>query len=169
MTTRYTIRRRILAIGRDYTVLDPEGRSAFRVDGKLRFATTFDVIPSDGAARVRVREKLLSIEPTFRLLRDGREAGRVRRTSTDVAPYVFAVELAGAEPMRGAGSFFANEAVELKRGDARLARLQLVPNEAIRETFLLDLARVPDEALLVAVAICFVEMIGYRGEVLDHP
>jgi len=161
---RYSIEKRLIAIGSDYVVRDGDGGTALRVDGKVRFATTFDVLSADGERLIRAREKLLSIDRLFLLRRDGAEIGKVRRTSTGDAPHVFSIDLPGELPIRASGSFFPNQSVRFEREGSLMGRLELVPRQAFGETFLFDIGARADLATMVAVAMCITSTITYRGE-----
>jgi uncharacterized protein YxjI len=162
---RYTIRQKLVAIGKDYSIEDADGVVKWHVDGKVRFATTFVVKLPDGTPLVRARERLLKLEPTIELSRDGAEVGRVRRTSIgDAAPHAFAIELSGHDPMTARGSFFTGSSIRIERDTGWVGDLSLVPNQVVRKAFQLSLATSGDEALMLSAAMCLVSMVSYRGE-----
>jgi uncharacterized protein YxjI len=160
---RYTIRKKLIALGRSYSVSDDQGQEVCRVRGKIRFATTFDVI-HPGGLPVKVREKLLALDPTFVLTRDGRQVAVVRRTSHDVAPYRFSIDVEDEQSMSAEGTFFSGSAIRLERSGQWLASLALVQGEIVHETFVLNATAGLDEALLIAIAVCFMSVVTYRGE-----
>lgn len=161
---RYTITRKLLAVGRDYVVEDAEGRVCFQVDGKVRFATTFVLESAEGTPLLRCREKLMTIDPTIIVTRGDAEAARVRRTSTGDVPHVFEIETAGGAPMQARGSFLRGASFELEREGRRIGTLAFVHGQIVDEAFHLDLAAGLDDALVVAVAMCLVAMDTHRGE-----
>ena len=91
---RYTVRQRLVALGRDYGVHDESGELAFVLDGKLRFARSFSVKDRDGKLLLGVREKLLCIDPTFVITSAAAApVAVVKRTSTsDASVLAFEIE-----------------------------------------------------------------------------
>src|SRR5262245_37033977 len=78
---QYTMQRRLISVGRDYVVKNEDEEVVFKIDGKVRFARTFAVKDAAGATLLRVREKLLCLDPTFIMKRGKEIVATLRRTS----------------------------------------------------------------------------------------
>jgi uncharacterized protein YxjI len=78
---RYTVQRRLVSVGRDYVVQNEDDEVVLKVDGKVRFARTFSVKDGAGSMLLRVREKLLCLDPTFIITRGKETIATLRRTS----------------------------------------------------------------------------------------
>lgn len=159
----YTIRRRLISIGRDYVVEDDNGQQVLVVDGKVRFARTFSVKNPSGTV-LHVREKQLCIEPTYIIKRDGVEAAVVRRTSVmDASVDHFTIELNSGDRAEGRGKLWHDEGVTISKGDSLLAIVRR-PQGLFRETFTLSITADVELPLLVAIAMSIVETDMWRGE-----
>lgn len=163
---RYTIQKKLVAVGRDYVIEDAQGAKVWEVDGKVRFATTFAIEDAAGAVLLRCREKLMTLDPTIIVSRGSEEVARVRRTTTGSGPHVYEVEVPGAPPMKSKGGFLFGP-IRIEEEGAWVATLELVVGQVVNETFLLDIAAKRDGVLIVAVAMCLVALDGYRGELVS--
>ena len=159
----YTIRRRLLAIGRSYFVDDPQGARVFRIAGKVRLVRTFSIKDAGGSVLYTVREKLLSIDPLFIVKRDGIEAATVKRITTSGATNdKFEIALATGETLTADGKLWTEDGVRIRRNGSCVAfvwREQLV----IRERFFANIVASADQALFLAIAMSIVEIDPDRG------
>lgn len=85
---QYTIKGRVVSVGRDYDVLDEEEQVIYVIDGKVRFARTFSIKDNSGTVLLNAREKLLSLDTYYTIDRDGETIATVKRTGdpTSVTP-----------------------------------------------------------------------------------
>jgi len=161
----YTVRKILVAVGRDYDVLDESGTSVYRIDGKLRFARTFDVKDRSGQVLYSAKEQLLTIDQTFQLHAGGAGEMAVRRTTSGaVYPMKFDVVADGETRMHAEGSFFG-DGVSISRGSARIASVSRQQNTVIAEIFHVWTADGEDPALMLALAMVIVEGDLSRGAV----
>ena len=157
----YTIRKQLISIGRDYHVENDAKEVLFRIDGRLRFARTFSVNEATGAKLLHVREKLLCIDPTFIVKRDGVEVARVVRTTTGGARVDhFKIQLASGDHCTASGKLREERGITI----AQFGNIQRDQNPLIAEIFRLVTSDNADQALAIAIAMSIVEMQWHRGE-----
>jgi uncharacterized protein YxjI len=161
----YTIKKRVLSVGRDYAVHDETDATVFEIDGKLRFARTFDVKDRAGTVLCSAKEKLLTIDQTFLIDGAGPEPVAVKRTTTSsVYPMKFDITVGGETRMHAQGSFL-RDGVHISRGSARVATISREPNTVVAEIFHVWIADGEDPAPLLAMAMVIVEGDPSRGAI----
>lgn len=158
----YRIRRLLINVGRSYWVEDAAGARVFKVAGKLRFRRLFSIRDVHGNVLYSVREKLLVLDPTFVVSRDGIEAAVVKRTTTSGATNdKFKIALPSGEVLNASGKLWTDEGVDIRQGSASIANIRREQN-IIREVFHATFRRA-DQALLLAIAMSIVETDLSRG------
>ncbi len=163
----FTVRRKLVSIGRDYNIEDKNGNVVFRVDGKVRFARTFTITDRERNVLLSIREKLLSIDALFVIKRDDRNIALVRRRSyRDQANVRFEIELHGGITMKASGSFFDTGGIRIMRGEAIAGVVKKKEYTAISEIYFVNTDPGEDQSLLLGIAMCIVEMSPARDE--DH-
>ena len=161
---RYTIKSRLVSVGRDYDVLDDKGEVAFRIDGKVRFARTFVVKNREGDALLAAKEKLLCLDPTFVIASGDDPVATVRRTTTSGAMIEkFAIEIAGGLPMTAEGNLLGDGVVIL--GDpGKIGSVEVEPRTGVYEIFHVSVVSDQDPPLVLAIAMSIVETDSRRGQ-----
>ena len=153
----YTIKKNMVSVVRDYHVRDEQDATVFEIDGKVRFARTFDVKDRTGRILCSAKEKLLSIDPTFLIDAPGASQVTMRRTTTSsVYPMKFDIAVDGESRMRAQVTAFGDDAVVM-RGPARVATVSRQPNTLVTEIFHLWTADDENPALMLAIAMVIVE------------
>ena len=159
----FTVKKRLVSVGRDYDVHDENNATAFTIDGKLRFARTFDVKDRAGQTVYSATEKLLTLDQTFLIDAPGASQITVRRTTTgSVYPMKFDIAVEGETRMQAHGSFY-RDGVDITRGSTRIANVSREPNTVIGEIFHVWAADDEDPALMLAMAMVIVEGDLSRG------
>ena len=159
----YQVQSRLVSVGRDYSVENDRGEVVYTIDGKVRFARTFLVRDASGAPLLHVREKLLAIDPTFIVKKDGVEVARLRRTTTSGAMTDrFEID-AGATKMNASGSFHRG-GVTIGSDHGKVGSVSRKPLTAVREVFHVSVVSDEDSALVLALAMAIVECAPFRGE-----
>ncbi len=159
----FTVKKRLVSVGRDYDVHDETGASVFSIDGKVRFARTFDVKDEDGTVLWSAKEKLLTIDQTFLIDAPGKSQVAVRRTTSNaVFPMKFDVVVGGETQMHAHGSFY-RDGVDVMRGSARIANVARDAHTLVGEVFHVWTADGEDAALLLAISMVVIEGAPDRG------
>lgn len=159
----YTIKKKLVSVGRDYDVHDENDATAFTIDGKVRFARTFDVRDRTGQVLYSAKEKLLAVDQTFLIDAHGAGEMTVRRTTTgSVYPMKFEIAVGAETRMHAQGSLFG-DGVGITRGSSRIANVTRQQNTVVAEIFHLWTADDEDPALLLAITMVIVEGDLSRG------
>lgn len=154
----YTIKRRILAVARSYGVQTESGDLSFVVRGRLGFARRFAIRDRSGALLYSAREKLLAIDPTFIVMRDGAEVAVVKRTTTSgAATDRFDIQIP-PDAMTAAGKLWSEDGVTITDQGRRVAMIRRKHEPLVRETFVLHTATDLDQALFMAIAMSIVDV-----------
>jgi uncharacterized protein YxjI len=159
----YTIKKNLVSVGRDYDVHDEHGAHVFTIDGKFRFARTFDVKDREGQVLHSAKETLLALDQTFVVDGDGASPITVRRTTTgSVYPMKFEIAAGDGTQMHAQGSF-VRDGIAVMRGSSRVASVARQPNTVVAEIFHVWTADNEDPALMLAIAMIIVEGDLSRG------
>lgn len=161
---RYTVKSRLVSVGRDYEVRDEGGELVFELDGKVRFARTFVLRNREGDAVLRVREKQLCLDPTFVITSGDETVAIVRRTTTsDASIEKFEIEVAGSPAMTAKGSFI-RDGYEILGEVGKVGSVSREPLTAVHEIFHVSVVSDQDPALVLAIAMSIVETDPSRGQ-----
>ncbi len=154
----YTITRRILAVARSYRVRSETGEYPFSVKGALGFARRFSIRDPRGVILYSVREKLLVLDPTFVITRDGREVALVKRTTTSgAAKDEFDIQLP-PDAMTASGKLWSDDGVNITHQGRRAGTIRRNHEPLVHETFVLHAASDLDQALFIAIAMSIVDV-----------
>jgi uncharacterized protein YxjI len=158
----YTIKSKVVSVGRDYDVRDEKDEIVFKIDGKVRFARTFDVIDQAGNVVCSAKEKLATLDQTF-VINGPRGEITVKRTTTgSVYPMKFDIMAGEQTTMTAHGDFF-RDGVNVTRGSDRVLNVNRVQNTAFFEIFPVSIAEGEDVAFMLALAMVIVEGDHSRG------
>jgi uncharacterized protein YxjI len=160
----YTVQRRLVSIGRDYVVRNESEEVVFKVDGKVRFARTFTIKDGAGNRLLNVREKLLCLDPTFILKREGDTVATLRRKSpSDQYPLKFEVEMGGAVVLKAQGSLIGDDRINFSRDGSRIGSVSRQQYTVVHEIFHVSAASSQDQALMLALVMSVLEIVPFRG------
>jgi uncharacterized protein YxjI len=163
----YTIRKKLISIGRDYKIEDEKGNVVYQIDGKVRFARTFSVADPEGNLLFSIREKLLSIDALFLIKRNDQEIARVHRRSFRDEPDVkFDIAIAAGRPMKASGTFFREEGIRITHSEGVASFIRKKEYTAFQEIYSLYIESSENQSLMIAIAMCIAEMAPARSD--DH-
>lgn len=159
----YQIRRQF-AVVRSYRVEDGDGNRHFTIAGKLRFPRAFSVRDANGNVLYEARDKVLSIERTFLIHRDGAEAAVLtRQTTSGAVRDQFEIVLQSGQTLHASGKLWDDDGVQIVRDGTRIAFIRREPR-IFKEIFSATLLRSADPGLLLAIAMSIVEIDPLRGK-----
>lgn len=165
--SHYTLTRRIIAFGHDYDLRDGDGKLVYRVDGKLRFATTLVVRDGDGNKLVSAREKLLAWEYTVLIRRGAEVIGTLKKIFYDVkltsTREKYVLTLPDGAVLEARGDFYRDD-WRLFRGPQTVAQVEQEREAIVRETQHVTINDAEDEPLICAVIGIILKMHPYRGD-----
>ena len=158
----YTIKSKLVSVGRDYDVRDEKDEIVYTIDGKVRFARTFNVIDRDGRILLSAKEKLMCLDQTFLIAAPAGEITVKRTTTGSVYPMKFDIIAGDQATMHAHGDFF-RDGVTITRGSDRVANVNRQQNTAVFEIFPVSIAEGEDVPLMLALAMVIVEGDHSRG------
>jgi len=153
---KYQMREKMFAIGDDYWIEAESGRRAFKVDGKaLRIRKTLVLETPAGDELFKIQKKMLSIRDTMEIERDGNTVATVKKALITPLRDRFSIEIEGGEDMEASGNVVDHE-YKIERGDkvAEVSKRWF----RMRDTYGIEIAAAPDDALILAVAACIDQM-----------
>ena len=158
----YTIKSRLVSVGRDYDVRDEAGQIVYTIDGKVRFGRTFNVLDRDGNIKYAVKEKLMALDQTFLIDAPAGEITVKRTTTGSVYPMKFDIIAGEQTTMQGHGDFF-RDGVDVSRGSDRVCNVNRQQNTAVFEIFPVTIKDGEDVPLMLAISMIIVEGDHSRG------
>ncbi|WP_037675003.1 LURP-one-related/scramblase family protein [Streptomyces griseus] len=161
---RFLVRDRVLGIGDDYWIEDQHGNKVFLVDGKaLRLGDTFELKGQDGRVLIDIHQKMFALRDTMVIERGGEPLARIRRKRLSLLRNHYRVSLVDGTELDVSGKILDREfAIEY---DDELLAVISRRRLHVRETYGVDVVRDDaDPALLIAVAVCVIQMAEKEGE-----
>jgi uncharacterized protein YxjI len=158
---QYVLKQKLVSLGNNFTIVDVEGREAFRVNGAL--ATLGDKLSLEdveGNELLFIEQKVFSWVGMYEISRDGKVVAELRRDLRSFLRRRFTVEMTGGASIEMVGDILAFEYVVMRRGKkaATFTRQWL----RLSDTYWIRIADdEPDVALMLALAV-IVEVIANR-------
>lgn len=148
---RYQLRRKILAIGDDFTVKDDSGADRFIVDGKVfsigQKAVIYDM---QGNEEATIHQRIISLLPTYEISRHGQELAEVRKKFT-LFVQGFTVDIPGPDDLEVQGDLLDHEYTFTRDGQT----VATVSKQwfSLVDSYGVDVAPGVDDVLILASAI----------------
>src|SRR3974377_666354 len=93
---RYRLQRKIFAIGEDFWIEDDQGQQVFKVAGKaLSLGNRFILEDANGAELLTGESKLIAIQPTMNLERQGAPYATIKKKLFTILHEAYTIEVAG--------------------------------------------------------------------------
>src|SRR4051812_26153484 len=107
---RYVIRERFFRLGEDSDITDEQGQPVYHVDGKvLTLHDTLVVRDRTGNEVAQVRRQLISLRPTYNIIRPGAEGATVRKQLFSPFADRFTIDLPGPHDLHMTGNLLDHE------------------------------------------------------------
>jgi uncharacterized protein YxjI len=159
--TRYQMRQKLFAIGDDFWIDTPDGRHAFKVNGKaMRIRDTFILEGPAGEELFKVQEKKLRIRDTMDVERGGEKVASVKKALVTPLRQRFSIDIEGGGELSAKGNIVDHE-YEIERDGQKVAEVSKRWFR-VRDTYGIEIAPGQDDALILAATACIDEMSG-RG------
>jgi uncharacterized protein YxjI len=150
----YLIRKKLIALGDDFSVEDEAGEKAFHVDGKvMRLRDTFVIETPEGDELVKVQERKLTLRDTMVIERQGEELATVRKARLTPLRDKFKIEMANGGELEARGDLLDHEfTIEWANG----VPLAEVSKKwfSVRDTYGLSVPDGQDPVFALAIAVC---------------
>jgi uncharacterized protein YxjI len=159
--TRYKLMRRLFAIGEDFWIEDDGGRQQYMVDGKaLSLRHMFVLQDSNGAELLTGESKLIAIQPTMKLERQGQVYATITKALFTFLHQHYTIEVAGGPTYDAEGDITNHEYAVQNQGApvAQISRAWF----SIHDSYGIAIAPGMDVPLLLAAAVC-IDEIAERG------
>ena len=148
---RLQLRRKLFALGDDFTVQDESGTDRYIVDGKI-FTLGHQVIIRDmrGNEEAAIHQRIISLLPTYEITRNQRELAEVRKKLT-LFREGFTVDIPGPDDLAVQGDLFDHEYVFIRDGQT----VATVSKQwfTLRDSYGLEVGPDVDPVLILASAI----------------
>jgi uncharacterized protein YxjI len=155
--TRYRLQRKIFAIGEDFWIEDEQGSQAFKVDGKaLSLRHRFILEDASGAELVTAESKLIAIQPTMNLDRQGALYATIKKKLFTFLHQAYTIELASGQVYEADGDI-TNHEYSVSYEGAQVAQISRAWF-SIRDSYGIAVAPGADVPLLLAAAVCIDEI-----------
>lgn len=155
--TRYRLNRRLFAIGEDFWIENDRGESQYKVDGKaLSLRNRFVLEDMNGAELLTAESKLIALQPTVKLERQGQHYATIRKALFTFLHQHFTIEVDGGAVYNAQGDITNHEYSVDSEGTqvAQISRRWF----SIRDTYGIAIAPAADTPLLLAAAVCIDEI-----------
>jgi uncharacterized protein YxjI len=157
---RYLVKQKLFCLGDDFAIKDEDGNEIFYVDGKaftlLRQKLAFlDAAKNEVAF---IREKLISLTPSYEILRGGEVAAVVKKDFINVFRLGFTVDVPGPDDLEATGSLLDHE-YTFRRGGRVVAEVSK-KWFSLMDTYGVDVAAGEDDVLILASTVV-IDMIAH--------
>lgn len=148
---RYQLRRKLFAIGDDFTVKDEAGTDRYIVDGKV-FSIGHKVIIRDmqGNEEATIHQHLIALLPTYEITRSGQELAEVRKKLT-LFREGFTIDIPGPHDLEVQGDLLDHEYAFARDGQT----VATVSKQwfSLMDSYGVEVAPGVDDVLILASAI----------------
>ena len=149
---RYIIREKLFRLGEDSSIMNEVGQPVLEVDGKvLSLHNRLIVRDTRGNEVVRVQRRLITIRPTYEIIRDGQELAEVRKHL--ISPFVdrYTVDIPGPDDLYITGSLLEHEYTFTRRDQviATVSKRWFT----VQATYGVDIAPGQDDLLILACVL----------------
>ena len=157
---KYLVKQRLFCLGDDFAIKNEDGEELFYVDGKaftlLRQKLAFLDAQKEEVAFIR--EKLISLTPSYEILRDGEVAAVVKKDFINVFRLGFTVDVPGPDDLEATGSLLDHE-YTFRRGDRVVAQVSK-QWFSLLDTYGVEIAPGEDDVLVLASTVV-IDMIAH--------
>lgn len=149
---RYQIRQKIISWGDDFTIKDESGEDRYYVDGKaISIGDKLSLQDMNGTELAAIEQKVLSFGKTYRILRDGKAVGTVRKKKFTLFRDVFEVEDSAAGDLDAEGDYFDHE-YRFTRDGRQVASVSK-KLFSLSDSYGVEIADGEDDVLILAVVV----------------
>ena len=149
---RYQMKQKIFALGDDFHIVDDHGQHVATVDGKVfAIGKKLAFLDANGKELARIEEKLLSLKPSYEIVRGGKTVAVVSKDFFTLFRCSFTVDVPGPDDLEAQGSFTDHE-YKFPRHGKRVAQVSKAWF-SIRDTYGVEVEEGEDPLLILASAV----------------
>lgn len=155
---KYLVRQKLFCFGDDFAIKDETGRAVYQVDGRaftvLRQKLAFN--DAQGQELAFIRERLISLTPSYEILRGGEVAAVVKKDLVNLLRVGFTVDVPGPDDLEASGSLLDHE-YTFRRGSRVVAEVSK-KWFSFTDTYGVDVAQ-GEEAVLILASTVVIDMV----------
>lgn len=149
---RYLMRQKLISFGDDFTIKDENNQDRYFVDGAaFSIGDKLSFQDMQGNELARIDQKVLSLGKKYRIIRDGKPVGTVKKKKFTLFRDVFDVEDAAAGDLDATGDFIDRE-YRFTRDGVPVATVSK-KFFSFSDTYGIDVAEGEDDVLILACAV----------------
>lgn len=149
---KYRMKQDWIAMGDDFTITDETGRVVAKVDGKV-FSIGNKLVFEDASGREMgmVREQLISLRPSYEIVRNGQVLAVVKKDFFTLLRCSFTVDVPGPNDLEAQGNLLEHEYEFTRQGRvvAKVSKAWF----SFTDSYGIDVAPDEDAFLIVASAV----------------
>lgn len=165
---KFVMKQDLFAFGDDFTIKDEAGREVYTVDGRaftlLRQKLAF--LDAKKQELAFIRERLISLTPSYEILRGGQVAAVVKKDLVNVFRLGFTVDVPGPDDLEATGSLLEHE-YTFRRGKKVVAEVSK-RWFAFTDSYGVEVAEGEDPVLLLASTVV-IDMIAHPDKAKVKP
>lgn len=160
--SRYQMRQRMFSIGDDFSITDDQGRTAFKVDGKLlRVRSTLFFQDAAGNELYKIQERMVRVRDSMTIERpDGSAAAKVHNALITPLRDRWTIDVPGGADLSTKGNI-VNHEYRIEQGGQTVATVSKRWFR-VRDTYGVEIAPGQDDALLLAITVV-IDMMAHEG------
>lgn len=159
---RYQMRQRMFAIGDDFSIVDDQGRRAFKIDGKaLRVRSTLKFEDANGRELYKIQEKVARVRDSMTIERsDGGAAAKVHNALITPLRDRWTIDIPGGVEMKTQGNIVQHE-YRIEQGGRTVATVSKKWFR-VTDSYGVEIGPGQDDALILAITVV-IDMMAHQG------
>jgi uncharacterized protein YxjI len=148
---KYIVKQRIIAFGEDFDIRDEHGNKLYFVDGMaFSFGHNLAVRDMKRNEIARIKQKLMTFAPTYRIMRRGQQIAIVKKRLFTIRN-TFLIDVPGPNDYKVVGNLLLHN-YKIYRGKIEVARVskKII---AVRDSYGIEINENEDHILLLCSAI----------------
>lgn len=159
--TTFQLRHQLFSLGEDFWIQNAGGENVYKADSKaMSLRETFVVADVNDNELATIEAKLLSLQPTVKILRGGKLSATVKKAIA-LFKQKFSIKVEGGAELEAQGNVLKHE-YQITSGGKPVATISK-KWFSLDDTYGIALAPGQDEVLLLCAAICIDEMAETPG------
>lgn len=157
---KFAVEQRLGTFGDDFWIRDERGSKRYYVSGSLfAFGDKLTLKDTGGRELARIKQKLFTFTPTYRVFRDGKVVATIKKDIISFRPS-YRIVLANGERLRIRGSFVFHD-YEIQKGEKVIARIQKRLG-TFTDCYGVDIRSEEDPVIMLCTAVCIDQVIDLK-------
>lgn len=158
---KYAIKQKLVSIGDDFDIKDSTGKKIYFVDGKgFTFGADLEIKDMARTSVARIKQKLFTIVPTYRILIGGKEIAVVKKKLFTIRQ-TFTILPRGGRMLTATGNLFLYD-YQIKRDRQKIAKVskKII---AFSDSYGVDINDDENQILILASSI-IIDIVLHKGK-----